>query len=98
MPLADREKWDALHASATEQGRAPAWLEPFSKLLPTRGAALDVAAGSGRMARWAAERGLSVLAVDISPVGLAKIAHPRVQTLERDLELIRACPQDRSRS
>jgi len=87
MALADREKWDVLHATATEHGRAPAWLERFSELLPTRGVALDLAAGTGRTARWAAARGLAVVAVDISPVGLARIAHPGVQTLERDLEL-----------
>lgn len=33
-------------------------------LLPTRGLALDVGAGSGRDARWLAERGLDVVAVE----------------------------------
>lgn len=86
MATADREKWDRLYADARERGQAPSWLERFSELLPRAGRALDLAAGSGRIARWAAERGLEVLAVDISPVGLARIAHPRVRTLACDLE------------
>jgi 2-polyprenyl-3-methyl-5-hydroxy-6-metoxy-1,4-benzoquinol methylase len=87
MSTADRDKWDALHAAAGEPGTAPAWLERFADRLPTHGTALDLAAGSGRIARWAASRGLSVAAVDISPIGLARIAHPRVRTVQQDLEL-----------
>jgi SAM-dependent methyltransferase len=86
MATADREKWDRLYADAREPGSAPRWLERFSEQLPRAGSALDLAAGSGRVARWVAERGLDVLAVDISPVGLARIAHPRVRTLACDLE------------
>jgi SAM-dependent methyltransferase len=86
MATVDREKWDALYADAREPGQPPRWLERFAEQLPRAGSALDLAAGSGRIARWAAERGLETLAVDISPVGLARIAHPRVRTLAWDLE------------
>jgi len=57
--------------------------------LPCEGRALDVASGTGRLARWAHRRGLSVTAVDISPVGLRRLKAelPDVETIERDLEL-----------
>lgn len=87
MSASDRQKWDALHAAESELRAAPSWLDDASLGLPTCGLALDIAAGSGRIARWSAERGLEVIAVDISPVALAKIAHPRVRTVTRDLEL-----------
>jgi len=93
MSSADREKWDKRHEGSHARGQPPGWIERFSALLPRAGAALDIAAGSGRIACWAAERGLDVLAVDISRVGLARIAHPRVRTLERDLELDPRLPE-----
>ena len=40
-------------------------------LLPDTGRALDVACGTGGVAVWLAARGLSVDAVDVSPVALA---------------------------
>ena len=39
--------------------------------LPMKGRALDVAGGTGRHARWLAQRGLRVTLCDISPVALA---------------------------
>lgn len=68
MASEDRAKWDARHARA-RTGEAPRWLETLE--LPREGRALDVAAGTGRLALFAARRGLAVTAVDISPVGLA---------------------------
>lgn len=41
-----------------------------SELVPTRGAALDVACGRGGVAVWLALRGLAVDAVDAAPAGL----------------------------
>lgn len=70
-------------------------------MLPRAGRALDVAAGSGRIALWAAARGLEVTALDISPVGLAKIratAASRgvlVDAVERDLEVDPRLPPGR---
>jgi SAM-dependent methyltransferase len=40
------------------------WLEGHRRLLPSSGAALDVACGRGRHARWLAAQGFDVLAVD----------------------------------
>lgn len=88
MPRPDREKWDARYAaSETGPGPAPAWLGAVDALLPRAGRALDVASGAGRLARWARARGLTVTAVDISPVGLARLRAdaPDVETVERDL-------------
>lgn len=71
MADADRTKWDARYASGDHTGgEPPAWLEELDEL-PVAGAALDVAAGDGRVAVWMARRGLDVTAVDISPEGLA---------------------------
>jgi SAM-dependent methyltransferase len=83
---ADREKWDERYRQESARGVPPAWLAEFDAIIPQRGRALDLAAGAGRIACWAAERGLAVTAVDISGVGLEKIAHPRVQSVQQDLE------------
>jgi SAM-dependent methyltransferase len=63
-------------------------------VLPRRGRALDVACGRGRNAVWLAERGLDVVAIDISPVALSRVRRAaarsgvaeRVRTVERDLD------------
>jgi len=68
-----RARWDSRY----HQEPALATLEPSpflvaeASLLPDRGRALDVACGAGRNALFLAERGLRVVGVDISPVGLA---------------------------
>ena len=49
------------------------WLVDHAHILPSSGAALDVAAGSGRNAFWLAARGLETLAVDRSPSSVAGI-------------------------
>jgi len=85
----DRTKWDARYAASGAPGAAPTWLEAFDDILPRAGRALDVASGTGRIALWARARGLEVTAVDVSPVGLARIRAiaSDVVTVERDLEL-----------
>jgi SAM-dependent methyltransferase len=87
----DREHWDRRWASGTHSnGATPVWLDAIE--LPRFGRALDVAAGAGRVALWAARRGLDVLAVDVSAVALercraaAKAEGLRVETLALDLE------------
>ncbi len=72
MGNADRDKWDARHAVADEPAEAPSWLDELDAELPREGRALDVAAGRGRIALWAARRWLDVTAADISPVGLER--------------------------
>jgi SAM-dependent methyltransferase len=42
-------------------------------LLPTSGTALDVACGLGAQTLWLAERGLRIVALDVSPVAIAAI-------------------------
>jgi SAM-dependent methyltransferase len=68
----DRLHWDARHSAV---GPAPAvglppLFAPFERYVPERGFALDLACGRGRLAVWLADRGLDVLAVDISPVAI----------------------------
>lgn len=90
---ADRDKWNRKYRRGQHAGGdPPAWLDDVSDHLPTEGAALDVAAGDGRVAVWMASRGLDVTAVDISSEGLA-LARDRAQragvtlrTLAIDLE------------
>lgn len=60
--------------------------------LPRKGLELDVACGPGRGALWAARRGFEVLAVDLSPVALARLERDArrrglsIRTLALDLE------------
>ena len=79
MPEEDRVRWDQRYgfsdcsdAPVSTPYWDPEWLEEIDGWLPTQGSALDIAAGSGRVSRWLARRGLNVTAVDISPVGLAQ--------------------------
>lgn len=66
-------------------GRAPnEFLSLMADRLPTSGHALDIGAGEGRNALFLASRGLHVLAVDQSHVGMQKaqrLAHERGLTL-----------------
>lgn len=68
----DRERWDRRHAAVSSTvPMPPDALRTRSSLLPTGGAALDVACGSGQVAVWLALRGFDVTAVDVSPVALS---------------------------
>jgi len=93
----DRIKWDQRFAQAGKIDLAPPnWLQEVDAevdaALPRQGYALDIAAGAGRLAIWLAGRGLDVLALDISPVGLelarqAAVAKGlQIETLSADLE------------
>lgn len=93
MAESDRTKWDQTYKQVTEIDlNPPGWLAEIDPLLPRQGYALDIAAGSGRLAIWLAARGLDVLAVDISGAGLelarqAALAKGlRIDTLIEDLE------------
>jgi SAM-dependent methyltransferase len=93
VAVGDRERWDATYSAGAHADESPPeWLAELDSLLPRAGRALDVAAGTGRVARFWAARGLESLAVDVSPVGLrlAREAAARVglalETLELDLE------------
>lgn len=93
MARDDRERWDRRYASGEEaEPEPPDWLEALGDEIPSRGRALDVAAGTGRAALWLARRGLDVTAVDVSAVGLERCAaraHREglsVETVASDLE------------
>ena len=93
MAESDRVRWDRRYSEVSAiEGSAPAWLEEMGDELPRQGRALDIAAGSGRLALWLASRGLEVVAVDISPVGLdlarqaAQAAGLQIVTVPADLE------------
>lgn len=96
MSEADRERWDARYSRAElVMGPAP---KPFVRelegLLPRSGKALDIACGEGQLAKWLAQRGLDVTAVDISPVAIEKLRRraagatwaPRLLAIEADLD------------
>lgn len=65
--------WDERHAAAEGVGEVPAVLRYNQDMLPTTGAALDLACGRGAGALWLAERGLAVSAWDYSAVAIARL-------------------------
>jgi SAM-dependent methyltransferase len=72
----------------SHHGLAPsAWIERFAHLVPAGARLLDVAAGSGRHARFFAERGVHVVAVDRDADALTALGHlPGVEARVADLE------------
>ena len=62
-----------------------AWVTRWAHLVQPAGRVLDVAAGSGRHARWFAARGHAVTAVDRDEAALATLP-PDIRTLAADLE------------
>ncbi|SDF11530.1 class I SAM-dependent methyltransferase [Pseudonocardia oroxyli] len=71
MSTADRERWDARHAAVgLGTPMPPDGLRGRESLLPGAGRALDLACGRGAVAVWAAQRGLAVDAVDVSPAAV----------------------------
>jgi SAM-dependent methyltransferase len=86
-----REFWDAdahTYDAATSHAisdplEAAAWRQALRETLPERGTVLDVGAGTGALSLLAAELGLDVTAVDLSPEMLARAEH---KAKERGLE------------
>jgi SAM-dependent methyltransferase len=74
MSDADRLHWDDRHAelglAPIGRGCSPPELAAFEPLFPTHGLALELACGRGEGALWLASRGMSVHAVDVSPVAI----------------------------
>ncbi|MCG2593877.1 class I SAM-dependent methyltransferase [Ramlibacter sp. XY19] len=62
-----------------------AWIRRWTHLVPAGGAVLDVASGRGRHARWFAQRGHPVVAVDRDAEALATL-HGVADTVEADIE------------
>ncbi|MFO1317853.1 MAG: class I SAM-dependent methyltransferase [Burkholderiales bacterium] len=77
-------------ATVRDRHAAPApspWVARFAHLIPPGARVLDLAAGSGRHARFLAARGARVLAVDRDADALASIAGtPDIETRCCDLE------------
>lgn len=63
------------------------WVVRWSSLIPAGGAALDLAAGAGRHARWLLTEGHPVTAIDIDVTRLADlVGQPMATILQADLE------------
>ncbi len=63
------------------------WIVRWSHLIAPAGAVLDVAAGGGRHARWLAERGHPVVALERDPTAIAALGRiPGVDAVAADLE------------
>lgn len=74
----------AMHASLVSPS---AWVTRFAPLIASGGEVLDYACGGGRHARWLAQRGFRVEAVDRDGVSLELLQGvPHVRTLRADLE------------
>ena len=75
MTQADQARWDILHAGSDDEDKPSAFLqlvfEQFGSVLPA-GRTLDIACGGGRNSFFLAQRRFDVVAIDISPVALAK--------------------------
>ena len=87
MSQADREKWELRYREGRGYQAAP---DPFldrvaSRFLVGGGRALDLAGGTGRHARWLAQRGFHVTLCDISSAALeegARLARAEGLALE----------------
>lgn len=64
---------------------ASPWIQRWTHLVPAGGEVLDVASGRGRHARWFAQRGHPVVAVDRDAEALAALQGV-ADTLEADIE------------
>ncbi|WP_322051411.1 class I SAM-dependent methyltransferase [Paraburkholderia bannensis] len=68
-------------------GEPSAWVRQWAHLIAPGGTVLDLASGAGRHARWLAQQGHPVAALDRDPAALATMEGvPGIGTLECDLE------------
>ncbi len=94
MAESDQDKWNHRYSGQeVELLNHPSWIIELDDQIPRCGFALDIAAGSGRLAIWLAQRGLRVTAVDISSIGM-QLVHKaadteklHIQTVVSDLEV-----------
>ncbi|MDJ0835033.1 MAG: methyltransferase domain-containing protein [Acidobacteriota bacterium] len=92
MAEEDRIKWDRKYRERKETPRVNSLVRCSATLARHPGRALDLACGAGHNSQFLADLGFTVDAVDISPVALAGIHHPRICTLERDLDTYTITP------
>ena len=85
--LRDRIKWNEKYRQKDYPAEPSGIVRDFFSLAPG-GAALDIAAGSGRNSLFLAEHGFVVDAVDIAEEGLALAAgrHPAIRPICADLD------------
>ncbi len=77
-------RWDQRYAEGSHPpGAGPDWISELELDLPC-GRALDLASGTGTVALWLAAQGYSVLAVDVSAVGLERAS---AEAQKRELAL-----------
>ena len=97
----DADRWDRRYADArVPTPEAPDALAGLDVEVPRSGRAVDVACGTGAQTLWLAERGLNVVALDVSPRAIEVLAaavqsrrlSPRVET--RTLSLHDGLPGD----
>jgi len=83
----DRARWEAAHRSPPGPAPPAPFLVQHAALLP-RGRVLDLAAGSGRNARYLAAGGWTVLAIDgaRSALGHLRAADGRIACVQMDLD------------
>ncbi len=86
--ISDRLRWNRKYRQMDTAGEAAAPIVAAHHHLAPPGRALDIAAGAGQNARFLAEKGFTVTAVDISDVALALLAgvHPRLHPVCLDLD------------
>lgn len=74
MSEADRRRWDTRYAKISlaplDGPIIPPIFVSLDDWVPTKGRALEVACGRGRIALWLARRGMCVDAVDVSPIAI----------------------------
>jgi len=84
----DRIRWNAKYEEMRELKRPSPLVRRYCRLAPG-GRALDVAAGLGRNSLFLAERGFTVLAVDIADKAVAelqRLGHSRIIPVQSDLD------------
>jgi len=83
----DETPCDLAAPANPEPAKVSPWVERFSSLIAPAGNVLDLACGSGRHARFLAERGYSVEAVDRDEAAVAKLQGvPGINARCADLE------------
>lgn len=89
-PLSDANRWNARYLEEPRRSfeKPRAFLVENSRHLPANGLALDAAMGLGANAGFLLERGLRVVGVDVSEVGvgIAKQRMPALMGVVADLE------------
>ena len=77
---------DALRARHLRINAPSPWIARFAHLIAPGGAVLDLACGGGRHARFLAQRGHPVTAVDKDTTVIAATAPPKIEIIAADLE------------